>query len=58
MHVILVWSLIHSRNPHMARVPYLTQADLTPENGDLLTRNINLYRALAHTPDGMRCRST
>lgn len=38
----------------MARVPYLNKADLAPENRDLLTRNINLYRALVHSPDGMR----
>ena len=38
----------------MARVPYLNSADLAPENRDLLSRNINLYRALVHSPEGMR----
>jgi len=38
----------------MARVPYLDQADLSPQNRDLLARNINLYRALAHSPEAAR----
>ena len=38
----------------MARVPYLNKGDLAPENQDLLTRNISLHRALAHSPNGMR----
>jgi alkylhydroperoxidase family enzyme len=38
----------------MARVPYLDKADLAPENQDLLKRNINLYSALAHSPNGLR----
>ena len=38
----------------MARVPYLEQDDLAPQNRDLLARNINLYRALVHSPDGAR----
>ena len=38
----------------MARVPYLDRADLAAENRDLLSRNINLYRALAHSPNGLR----
>ena len=38
----------------MARVPYLNQSDLAPENRDLLARNINLYRALTHSPDATR----
>jgi alkylhydroperoxidase family enzyme len=38
----------------MARVPYLDKADLAPENRDLLSRNINLYRVLAHSPNGLR----
>jgi alkylhydroperoxidase family enzyme len=42
----------------MARVPYLDKADLAAENRDLLTRNINLYRALAHSPNGLRSFST
>jgi alkylhydroperoxidase family enzyme len=42
----------------MARVPYLDKADLAAENRDLLTRNINLNRALAHSPNGLRSFST
>lgn len=42
----------------MARVPYLEKADLAEENRDLLKRNINLYRALAHSPTGLRSFST
>lgn len=38
----------------MARVPYLDPSDLAPENRDLLARNINLYRALVHSPDCTR----
>ena len=38
----------------MARLPYLDKSDLAPENQDLLARNINLVRALAHSPDGTR----
>jgi alkylhydroperoxidase family enzyme len=38
----------------MARLPYLDQSDLAPENKDLLARNINLYRAFAHSPDATR----
>jgi len=38
----------------MARVPYLDAADLAPANRDLLARNINLYRALVHSPDATR----
>jgi alkylhydroperoxidase family enzyme len=38
----------------MARVPYLNPTDLAPQNRDLLTRNINLFRALTHSPDGAR----
>ena len=38
----------------MARVPYLDQADLAPQNRDLLARNINLYRALVHSPEAAR----
>ena len=38
----------------MARLPYLDRAELKPEHQDLLTRNINLYRALVHSPDGAR----
>ena len=42
----------------MARLPYLDMADLAAENRDLLSRNINLYRALAHSPNGLRSFST
>jgi alkylhydroperoxidase family enzyme len=38
----------------MARVPYLDRADVAPENQDLLARNINLYRALVHSPNAAR----
>lgn len=38
----------------MARVPYLEPSDLAPENRDLLARNVNLYRAMVHSPDGTR----
>ena len=38
----------------MARIPYLDQSDLAPENRDLLARNINLYRAFTHSPDATR----
>ena len=38
----------------MARVPYLDPSDLAPENRDLLARNVNLYRAMVHSPDGTR----
>jgi alkylhydroperoxidase family enzyme len=38
----------------MARVPYLDQSDLPAEHRDLLARNINLFRAMAHSPNGAR----
>jgi len=38
----------------MARLPYLDRADLAPENQDLLTRNINLFRQLVHSPNAAR----
>src|ERR1700686_59314 len=38
----------------MARVPYLDRADLAPEHQDLLARNINLFRALVHSPNAAR----
>jgi alkylhydroperoxidase family enzyme len=38
----------------MARLPYLDQADLAPEHQDLLARNINLFRLMAHSPAGAR----
>lgn len=34
----------------MARVPYLDPDDLAPADRDLLERNINLFRAFAHSP--------
>ncbi len=38
----------------MARIPYLDHQDLKPEDRDLLARNINLYRALSHSPGAAR----
>jgi alkylhydroperoxidase family enzyme len=38
----------------MARVPYLDQQDLAAEHRDLLARNVNIFRALANSPDGAR----
>jgi alkylhydroperoxidase family enzyme len=38
----------------MARVPYLDQQDLAAEHRDLLKRNVNIFRALANSPDGAR----
>jgi alkylhydroperoxidase family enzyme len=38
----------------MARLPYLDKADLAPEFQDLLSRNINLFRALVHSPNAAR----
>src|SRR5687767_7889852 len=38
----------------MARLPYLDKADLAPEHQDLLARNINLFRLMAHSPAGAR----
>ena len=38
----------------MARVPYLDESDLAPENHDLLKRTITLHRALAHSTNGLR----
>ncbi len=38
----------------MARLPYLDKSQLAPANQDLLTRNINLYRALVHSPNALR----
>jgi alkylhydroperoxidase family enzyme len=38
----------------MARVPYLDPADLSAANRDLLARNVNIYRAMAHSPDATR----
>ena len=38
----------------MARLPYLDKSDLPAEHQDLLARNINLFRALVHSPNGAR----
>lgn len=38
----------------MARLPYLDKSDLPAEDQDLLARNINLLRALVHSPNGAR----
>ena len=38
----------------MARLEYLDRDQLRPEDQDLLVRNINLYRALTHSPGGAR----
>jgi len=38
----------------MARVPYLSKADLKPEDQDLLAREINLNRALVNSPNATR----
>lgn len=42
----------------MARLSYLDKSDLLPEHRDLLARNINLYRLLAHSPRGARSLNT
>jgi alkylhydroperoxidase family enzyme len=41
-------------DPAMARLPYLNQSDLAAADQDLLARDINLHRALAHSPHGAR----
>ena len=38
----------------MARVPYLSKADLKPEDQQLLVREINLNRALVNSPGAAR----
>ncbi len=38
----------------MARIPYLDKKDLRREDQDLLARDINLVRALVHSPAGAR----
>ncbi len=38
----------------MARLPYLDEDDLAPGDRDVLARNINLDRILAHSPAGAR----
>jgi alkylhydroperoxidase family enzyme len=42
----------------MARLPYLDKKDLAPEDQELLARNANIFRALAHSPGGLRAFST
>jgi alkylhydroperoxidase family enzyme len=42
----------------MARLPYLDKSDLLPEHQDLLSRNLNLYRVLAHSPRAARSLNT
>jgi len=42
----------------MARLPYLDRSDLLPEHQDLLARNLNLYRVLAHSPRAARALNT
>jgi alkylhydroperoxidase family enzyme len=42
----------------MARLPYLDRSDLLPEHQDLLARNLNLYRVLAHSPRAARSLNT
>lgn len=38
----------------MARIPLLTRDELPPERKHLLARDINLNRALVHSPEGAR----
>jgi len=38
----------------MARIPYLNRDDLPAEHQSLLDRNINLFRALANSPEAAR----
>lgn len=38
----------------MARLKYLTKADLAPENQDLLARDLPLFQILAYSPGGSR----
>ena len=42
----------------MARLPYLDKSDVLPEHEDLLARNLNLYRVLAHSPRAARSLNT
>jgi alkylhydroperoxidase family enzyme len=42
------------KDVHMARIPYLEQADLSPENQDLLKRRISLFQALVNSPNAAR----
>src|SRR5260221_5433827 len=38
----------------MARVPYINRDDVPDSSKDLLSREINLYRAMIHSPEGTR----
>ncbi|MGI9426546.1 MAG: carboxymuconolactone decarboxylase family protein [Hyphomicrobiaceae bacterium] len=38
----------------MARLPYLEKSDLAESNQDVLSREINLYKILAHSPNAAR----
>ena len=38
----------------MARLPYLDKADLSPDDADILARDINLHRVLANNPAAAR----
>ncbi len=38
----------------MTRLPYLDQDSVAPENRDLLQRDLNLYRVVIHSPNGLR----
>src|SRR5262245_31234421 len=38
----------------MARLPYLTLAELAPEYKELLKRDITLHRQLVHSPNGFK----
>lgn len=42
----------------MARLPFLTEADLAPGDRELLARGLNLYRVLAHSPEAARALRT
>jgi len=38
----------------MARLPFLAESDLAPQDRELLARGLNLYRVLAHSPEAAR----
>ncbi len=38
----------------MARVPYLDERDVAPEDSELFARGLNLYRVVAHSPKAAR----
>jgi hypothetical protein len=40
----------------MARLPYLDESNLSPQERDLLERNINLVRLLARSPGALNLR--